>query len=495
MANNKKPTNRGAAPQRRRRRRQGVSVLLVIMLMIIALLMGAFGGYFIARKTDTHIHELQDANDRITELENTLTLIGYPLDEGVDPREWSYDNTANDTALDDLNGKGWADDEDDLWSDDTLLGATLPEDSDPVVVAEFEGGQLLSSEVIPEYNDQLTAQIFSGHSADEVAEETLNNVLKKLAGDKLIALRAAELGLTELSDADLAQIRQQATENYETQLEDFIGFSVDPGQTRDDAARQLEDESGVTLETVTESLKQNWWTQKYFEYIVKDVTVTDDEVQSFYENLLGQQREAYTAYPEDFEYAHTAGELIVYRPEGYRAIRDILISFEGEDGNTAASLMEQIELGSADADAQAQLDALYAPLEETARQVQQKLADGQAFADLMDEYGCSPALKTEPLRSEGFYINGSSFVNSVEYVEGSMMLEQPGQVTAPLRSTYGVHLVEYIGDVVPGDVPLADVRDAVTAAALKQKQTEYYEQQRDALLEAAQVKYYPERMR
>jgi parvulin-like peptidyl-prolyl isomerase len=76
-----------------------------------------------------------------------------------------------------------------------------------------------------------------------------------------------------------------------------------------------------------------------------------------------------------------------------------------------------------------------------------------------------------------------------------MMLEQPGQVSAPLRSPYGLHLVQYIGDVTPGEVPLAEVSDAVAAEALKHKQNEYYEQQRDALLEAAQVKYYPERLR
>jgi len=39
------------------------------------------------------------------------------------------------------------------------------------------------------------------------------------------------------------------------------------------------------------------------------------------------------------------------------------------------------------------------------------------------------------------------------------------------------------------------VAEAVAADALKQKQEEYYAQQREALLEAAQVKYYPERLR
>ena len=113
----------------------------------------------------------------------------------------------------------------------------------------------------------------------------------------------------------------------------------------------------------------------------------------------------------------------------------------------------------------------------------------------MDEFGCDAALRDEPMRSEGYYVSDHSYINSVEYVEGSMMLEQPGQVSSPLRSAFGVHLVQYIGDVTPGEVALTDVRDAVAAEALKQKQEEYYEQQRDALLEAAQVKYYPERLR
>ena len=479
---------------RHRRRKPGVPVMLTIVLLIIALLMGAMAGYVIARRTDTHVHALQAANDRITELENTLTLIGYPLDDEVDPQQWLYDNTVNDTALQDLTGAGWDDDVDELWSDESLLDATLPEDAEPVVVAEFEGGQLLSSEVIPEYNDQLTTQIFAGHDANEVAEETLNRVLEQLAGDKIIAARAKELGMTELSDADLAGIEQQAAASYEEQLSDYITFVGDGSQTREEAAQSLAEESGVTLESVTEALKQSYWTQKFYDHIVADVTVSDEEVQAHYDALLARQKQTFTTYPEEFEYAHQSGELIVYRPEGYRAVRDILFAFEGEDARTAASLTEQLELGEADDAAREQLEALYAPLEAKAQEAQKKLADGAAFAELMDEYGCDAVLKAEPMRSEGYYVSDHSYVNSVEYVEGSMMLEQPGQVSAPLRSVFGVHLVEYIGDVAPGEVPLEDVADAVRAEALKAKQSEYYSQQRQALLEAAQVKYYPERL-
>ena len=496
MANNTSNDNRRPASRSRRRRKPGVAVSLVIVLIIMALLMGALAGYVVARRTDPHVHELQEAKDRVMELENTLTLIGYPVDEDVDPDQWLYESNIEANALSELTGEQW-DDEEDVWDDESLLTGTLSEDGEPVVVAEFDGGELLSSEVIPAYNDQLTNQIFAGHDADAVAEDTLNSVLAQLAGDKIIAARAQELGLTELTDADLAQIEARAAENYESQLADYIAFvgSAD----RDTAAQELAADGGITLDSITAQLKQNWWSQKFYDYTVKDVTVSDDEVQAYYDALLARQKEAFAATPEDFEYAHQMGETIVWRPEGYRAVRDILIAFESDaDSERAADLLDDLEMIDEDPDAlaetQSALNTLYAPLEKKADEAQQKLAGGAAFADLMDEYGCDELLKREPMRSQGYYVTDTSFVNSVEYVEGSMMLEQPGQVSAPLRSAFGVHLVEYIGDVTPGDVPLSEVQDAVRADALKAKQAEYYAQQRQALLEDAHVKYYPERL-
>ncbi len=493
--------NTRQAPRGKRRRNNGVSVALVIVLIIMALLMGGLAGYAVARKTDPHIHELQENKDRVTELENTLTLIGYPVDDPeADPEQWLYEANLQENALADLDGGDvWGDAADeDVWNDASLLNGVLPEDGEPVVVAEFDGGELLSTEVIPAYNDQLTTLIFAGHDADEVAEDTLNEVLKQLAGEKVIAARASELGLTDLTDADLEQIEAQAAATYETQLDDYIAF-VDGEADRDTAAQRLSEDGGVTLEGITEQLKQNWWSRKFYDHIVEDVTVSDEEVQAFYDALLAAQKETFSATPEDFEYAHLTGGAIAWRPEGYRAVRDILIPFASEaDAEKAEDLLDDLKMIDEDPEAlkatQDALNALYAPLETKAAEAQQKLADGAGFADLMTEYGCSEALTSEPLRSEGYYISDASFINSAEYVEGSMMLEQPGQVSAPLRSAQGVHLVEYVGDVTPGEVPLADIDAAVRAAALAQKQADYYAHEREELLSAANVKYYPERL-
>ncbi|MBQ3424524.1 MAG: hypothetical protein IJH38_04920, partial [Clostridia bacterium] len=471
MANHKDTPNRGRGASRRRR--QGVPVLLTILLIIMALMMGGLGGFVLARRTDTHIHQIRVLEDRVTELENTLTLIGFPLGDDVDPAQWAYDRVAGDQALTDLSSDWPTADADDFWNDESLIDGTLPEDADPVVVAEFEGGELFSNEVIPEYNDRLTTLIFSGHSAEEVAEETLNTVLMEKAGDKIIALRAAEMGMTDLSDSDVQAIQQQAQEDYEALIEDEMTFSQEADMTRERAMEQLAAE-GVTPEGLAESLRENWWTRKYFDEIVKDVSVSDEEIRACYDRRLARQRQQYAESPEDFEYDHMSGELILVHPEGYRAVRDILIPFDDAALEEVIGLSEQLEQGNAPSDAQARLDALYAPLEEKAREALKALEDGQSFAQLMDVYGCDPALETEPMRSEGYYINADSFINSQEYVDGSMMLESPGQVSTPLRSVSGVHLVEYIGDVAPGDVPFEEVRDAVAKVALTDKQTEYY---------------------
>ena len=79
-------------------------------------------------------------------------------------------------------------------------------------------------------------------------------------------------------------------------------------------------------------------------------------------------------------------------------------------------------------------------------------------------------------------------------LQGSMILDQPGQVSSPLRSTAGLHLVEYLKDVAPGDVPLEEVRAVIEAQALAVKQQDYYEEQVTAMLEDANVVYYPERL-
>ena len=492
--------------KKRKRRAGGVPTLLVVALLVIALAMGGLAGFAIARHTAPVNDELEKANERIIELENTLNLIGFPMDE--DPEDWVFDDSAETSAVDELSGKTTSETSDDLsdiWDDESLLTGTLDENADPVVVAEFDGGQLLSTEVIPEFNDQLTTQIFAGYSADEVADSVLQTVLSYKAAEKLIAVKAHAQGLDQLSADDLKQIDEQAKQLYDDQLEYYTAFVAEDGMSDEEihaaAVKYMEEEEQVTLQSLTDALKAEWPTEKFRQQIVKDVTVTDEEVQQYYQDELAAQKETYAQYPEEFEFSHSDGDLVLYVPEGYRAVRDLMLPFQSdEDEINAADLLDQISQLNPESDAariqalEAQLDPLYAPMEATAAEIAEKLQAGESFLSLADQYGQDEMMETEPVRSEGYYISENSFLFSTEFIQGAMILEQPGQVSAPLRSPAGLHLVEYLKDVTPGEVPLEQVSDAIRAAALEEKQDEYYDEQISAMLEEANVRYYPERL-
>ena len=482
----------------KKRRPQGVPTALMIILLVIALVMGGLAGFAIARRSDPVRQQLLQANSRILELENTLTLMGFSLDSD-DPETWAADGEDGAVA-EALNGDVDDDEDDDLWSEDLLAG-TLDEDVDPVVVAEFDGGELLSTEVIPEYNDQLTTQILSGYSADEVAESVLNTVLSYMAGEKIIALKAKELGLDEITDADLATIEAEANEIYADQLNYFTAFVAQPGMSASEINDAAARESGITLEGIVDDLKASWPVRKFYDYTVKDVTVTDAEVQKYYKDALDTQKSSFDQSPDEYEFAHSDGELILYNPSGYRAVRDLLLPFDDDDtASKAADLLDQIDQLDPTRDAekiqtlQAELDPLYAPLEKKAAEIVKRLQGGESFSTLLDEYGEDEGMESEPVHTEGYYISDESFLFSTEFIEGSMLLEKPGDVSSPLRSSAGVHLVEYTADVSAGEVPLDSVKDKVEAAALEEKRDEYYQEATAAMLDEANVKYYPERL-
>ena len=510
MANEtKKNETRKPAPSRKRRRRRGVPTLLVVILLIIALAVGGLAGFAIARNTNPYMDELQTANERIVELENTLTLIGFSTEESSTD-EFIFDVSGESDGLGELSGES----EEDIpegwesiggWDDDTVLEGTLTEPEAPVVVAEFKGGQLMSSEVIPEYNDQLTTQIFAGYAAEDIADDLLQEVLSYMVSDKIIAVKAAEQGLTTLTNEDMTAINTEANEIYDELVEYYTAFVAEDGMTDAEAveaAKQyLEIEEATTLESITQELKDTWWIQKFYDYTVKDVTVTDAEVQEQYNAILADQKEMFETYPEEYEYTAYTGETVLYNLDGYRAVKHILIPFTNEDDEAAAmDLLDQIEQLSNDTDHetimeyQEQLNTLFLPLEATAQEVLDKLNAGEDFDDLMNQYSADTESLTEPLKNTGYIISADTLLWSSEFIEGSMMLENVGDVSAPLRSPSGVHIVMYNADITPGAVSITEVYNALKQETLELKQSDYYDAQCDAWVAEADTKFYPERL-
>lgn len=493
-----------AGAKKRRRRVRGVPAALTAGLVVCSLFLGGLFGFAAANRTNTYRQQLDSANARIAELENTMTMIGFS-GQSDDADQWVFDDSGIEDEFNDMTG-ATPDNGDAFWGDEGLQSGMLDlGDSEPVVVAEFKGGTVMSNEVVEPYNNALAMQVFSYSDADDVSGDVLSQVLGELVADKVLYQHAEELGLTELSEEDRNEIQLTAQETYDQQRE-FYRTSVDTsGMTQEEADAAVEaymkDEVGITLEGLVEENTKDYWIQKLFAKVCENVTVTDEALQAAYDSLLASQKELFESSSEEYEYAALVGDPIAYNLPGYRRVRHILLSFDSADTESKATdLTEQIALLDPEKDAeqiaslQAQLDALYTDLDAKAQEILDQLAAGASFDDLLEQYGQDEAMMFEPTKTTGYYISNSSTQWASEFVEGCMMLEEPGQVSTPIHTVSGVHLIQYVADVPAGEVPLSEIQDALSEQVLEDLQEAAYNEQIAQWIADADAKYYPERL-
>ena len=140
-------------------------------LVAVALVFGLAAGYGIGRSTV--LDKLEDAEAQVALLNDALGAAADATGYDAFEEEISGENRA---ALSELSGDAFEaeDAASVLMSEDDLnSGATAQAGAEPVVVAEFEGGQLMSDEVAREYETQLAGYLFAGYTEDELGDGPL----------------------------------------------------------------------------------------------------------------------------------------------------------------------------------------------------------------------------------------------------------------------------------------------------------------------------------
>lgn len=487
---------------RKKRKGKAAACAATALLLIIALAFGAVAGYTYGRNVGAQ--RLEAAEAQIAELTAALQEAQEAPAYDAFSEELTRENRE---ALDDLAGTAFSEDGDaTVLMGEEIFGETQDDaNAAPVVVAEYDGGQLMSDEVAREYGEQMTNFVFAGYSEEELASVLLDEVLRYMVSDRVLEAHAKEMGLYELTDADRTQIEAEAQEHYAEQLAFYRDFVDTDGMTEEEATgavkAYMQNDAGVTLEGIRSELEESWWAQKVFDEITKDVRVDDAAVEAAYTERIAKQKESYEAYPDDFEFAQRNGETIVYNLTGYRAVRMLLFGFEDAAAYEAVSVLtDEINELNAQTDAeqiakdQAQIDAFYASAEVRAQDALAQIAGGTDFETLLIESGDDAGMKDENLRETGYYISENSLLWSQEVISAAMALENIGDISAAVRTPDGVCILEYVGEVQAGEVPLENVKEALQRDTLENAKYSAYEAQVNEWLEAANAKYYPERM-
>jgi len=412
---------------------------------------------------------------------------------------------------------------------------TAPELTADTVVATLGGENLLWSDVEVSYNSLVNQYGAYYDMADPANVQLFQAVaLDNALIEKLLNQKAVEMGVSELSAEEIAEAENAAQVDWSVAVDDYIAYFY-PDMTADSGADEIAAaeaeaaayyaEGGYDLETLTEEYKKYMVLDKVQSAIIQDAAVTDEDVENLYQQLVAADKElyendvaAYMAYNSQVDmmamYAAMYGsenemDYAWYKPEGFRAVRHILLPIDEELMNTYTDLQaryEEQQVVSEEeepdtTEAPVTLEqvneakaAIFASVADKIEEINQKHVDGVDFDELIAAYGVDAnGNPSDPgMNSNPYYevCAASDSVYVAEFVEASMSIPEVGGISAPYLSSFGIHIVKYLHDIPGGPVEMtAAQREAKRAQLLYEKQNELYSAAVDQWMAEAQVEY------
>ena len=361
----------------------------------------------------------------------------------------------------------------------------------------------------------------------------IDDVIEGLKGEAVQQHMIKELKLDELTAEDEAAIEEKAQAALAEAREEVLthGHESTAGLEGDALEAAIDEDMtahGYTLEAFKEQEKNTLLHEKLNAYVTDAITVTDEEVKANYDTLVANAKANYETSPTSFGSNFNAGSQIYYTPAGYRNIKNLLVKFTDEDAAAISDLNTQISgknseitalqteidahgeaeegtepeahlqedqaalaaLQTEAEDLNAKLDAAkataYTNIGDTIAEIREKLAAGEAFEALMDEYGKDTVAVN---LSTGYAVCEGFTGKSAEWMAAAMALEKAGDVTSEdVKMTDGISILYYAADLQEGAVDFETVKDLDAVRQLKEKKEEAYTAQVQEWLKANPVK-------
>lgn len=391
------------------------------------------------------------------------------------------------------------------------------------VLAEYDGGTVTVADIIYDFNYQWSYyyQLYAmaGMELDEETVAMLRDSCVDAAVERAAQNAEAERRGLALTEKEIAAAEQTARQLYDESYASLLSQATDADE--DVRAARTEYElyaSGQDYETVLAYYTAEALNAKLREQ--EDAGITDpgeESIEQAYDQRVESDEANYADSPASFESAMTSGTLVTWMPEGYRTVKHILVipdesvltpyqeakseldsmqteldslneqllaatdddPAEGEEAADPAALETQIAaqeaaIAAAEEELSILADACFADVQATLDEIQARLDAGEDFQTLIDEYGEDPGMQNEPTATVGYYVSADSTTWDTAFRDAAMLLSNVGDVSEPVLSMSGVHIIRYESDVTPGPVPLDDVRDKLFDEALTAAREEHY---------------------
>ena len=219
---------------------------------------------------------------------------------------------------------------------------------DAQVIVEYDGGVVFLDDILEQYAG-VDSQ-FSSYYGVSLADYGYDTVYKQLIAetllqDAVLEAKATELGLDQLDDETMAGLTEEAAANFESYVTSvwdyFASDDLTDEEIREDCVAYLES-MGYTEDALLESLIDNYVSEQLYNYITADVTVTEEDIQAAFDELVAEQ-EASFADDSTYNTSRNNGDTIVWNPEGYRMVRHVLIKFTDDQATRYSELQDTLD--------------------------------------------------------------------------------------------------------------------------------------------------------
>lgn len=416
-----------------------------------------------------------------------------------------------------------------------LATFAVAESADEPIVVKADDIEIHLSEAqtFYDYYFQQYVELFEENGltfSKQDAEYLRDAVIDALSQNAVMDGKIKEFGLDEITEADKEALRTEVEANYEA---DLAAFAASEGVDVEEM-RTLVEMQGLTVDAIYEQNLQDLPYDRLYDYAIKDVEVTDDEVKEAYDEYVTSDKEAFENDIETYEaFVASNNGTALYRPEGYRYIKQILLPFPADiaaemidletdmravQNNIDRYIQELYALENVDESAEAQpreAEAIQADMDEQQAEydrllgeyedkraqvlpslstvideITKKYEDGTSFDDLIAEYSEDTGAPEEGVM---IHKDSTSVTWGTEFRDTAMALSAVGDVSDPILTDFGVHIIQYAGDVPGGEMDYdEDVAAQLRETLLTNKQDEAYQTAFAAWLEATEIETHPE---
>lgn len=358
-----------------------------------------------------------------------------------------------------------------------LIVGAVAETAADTVIAVVNGEQLLESEYLVYENQYL--QTYANAGCD-VNDETIKAYLQDVALTAAIQEMLIRQDMTAHDcfsfDAETeAWLTREGKAAYEAalaetgeMLREQLGMESDVDMLP--YAMTYAKTIGVTEADYINVYRNQYANINYYHWLLTDNPVTDEDVQTAYNERVEASRVKYEHDAAAFETDMYAGEEVWYRPEGYRGVLRILLAAEGSTAEAKLASVQTV------------VDEIYA-----------KLNAGESFQTLMAAYDTTGIVNQQDLMAVGYQVHRDSVIWDEAFVAAAFSEEmaQPGCWSQPLVSERGVFILYYLADYEAGPITMSDdVYDTLAYILYSERGQEAANARLQQLMDSADVTLY-----